>query len=169
MVKKVIGPAGGKIEMKGDISSVTMEIPAGALAADTEITIRQVPTPPADKFMQEGMPVGNTFSFEPHGLKFSKVVEIIFTYRDQNLPKGANEGGVLVYVDGPDGLFRGEGGAVCDPLEEPGPHCIDTESYAQDIDVDKNLVTVFINKLSRRLPYYAGIISGSNGGANAAK
>ncbi len=165
-VKKVIGPAGGIVELQGNLNSVKLDIPSGALDADTEITIRQVPAPSPDLFMNIGMPIGNTFSFEPHGLTFSKVATITFTYRDEDLPPGANEGRVLVYVERPDGLFNGEGGARCSVLEEPGEHCIDTESYAQDIDVDRNLAMVFVNKLSRRLLYYSGIISGCNGDPN---
>ena len=55
-VKKVIGPDGGIVELQGEMSSVKLDIPPGALPADTEIAIRQVPSPPADSFMQEGVP-----------------------------------------------------------------------------------------------------------------
>lgn len=166
-VKKVIGPDGGIVELQGEMSSVKLDIPPGALPADTEIAIRQVPSPPADSFMQEGVPLGNTFSFEPHGLMFSKVATITFTYNETGLPPGANEGNVHVYRDAPDGHFGIDGGARCNPEEEPGPHCVDTESFAQDIDTESNSVTVFVNKFSRRLPYYTSVISGCGGVSNA--
>ncbi len=168
-VKKVIGPAGGIVELQGSLNSVKFDIPSGALDVDTEITIRQVPTPSPDLFMQRGgVPIGNTFSFEPHGLTFSKVATITFTYRDEYLPPGVDImlGDLAVYIDGPDGLLGLDGGAQCHPLEKRGEHCVSTESFAQDIDIDNNLVTVFVNKLSRRLLYYAGIISGCNGDPN---
>jgi hypothetical protein len=151
ILKKTIGPAGGTLELQGTLNSVKVEIPAEALAADTELTIRQVSTPGFGRISSNVIPFGNTFSFEPHGLTFSKVVDITFTYRDEDLPVGADEGEVVIYrSDGTDDPFTIDGGAVCRFDEEPGPHCIDTESFAQEGDIDKNQVSVFVNKLSER-------------------
>ena len=139
MVKKVIGPAGGKIELKGDLSSVTMDIPAGALAKDTEITIRQAPTPPADKFVdkEKGVPVGNAFSFEPRGLTFSNIVTLTFTYNDKDLPRGADERNIFVYRSGFGGVFGLDEGARHHP--------------------DKNLITFMTGRLLDWILYYRNI------------
>ncbi|MBI5746848.1 MAG: N-acetylmuramoyl-L-alanine amidase [Nitrospirae bacterium] len=167
-VKKVIGPLGGTIALQGTLNRVELGIQPGALAADTEITIRQVPNPTPDRFfLKDQIPIGNTFSFEPHGLSFSKVAAITFTYRDEDLPPDADEGEISVYVEASDGLFHSEGGAICHPEEVPGDHCIDTESTAQSNDYDNNLVDVFVNRLSHRLLAIAGVISGCNGDPNA--
>ncbi len=163
-IKKVIGPEGGTIELQGTKNRVKVEIPAYALVSDTEMTIREVPTPSPDYFWQEGVPIGSAFSFEPHGLRFLRVVTISFTYRDEDLPQGTDEGDILIVIGDPDGYFHAEGGAVCDPLEEPGPHCVDTESIAQDIDTDRNIVSVSVNTLSMRLlQVKMALIKGCNG------
>ncbi len=164
-VKKVVGADGGVLELQGDLNSVKLVIPPGALDKNTEITIRQVPTPPSESFRHKGIPIGNTFSFEPHGLKLSRVATITFGYKDSDLPPNANEGEISVYVDYPDGHFELDGGAQCDPVEKPTPDCYDTtERYAQDIDNRNNLASVFVNKFSCRLLYYfIGGMRGCNG------
>ncbi len=176
-VKKVIGLAGGTIVLQGTINRVELSIPPGALAADTEITARQVPTPPSDLFAKVDTPIGNTFSFEPHDLPFLKMATITFAYRDKDLPPHTSKDRkILVYTDGSGGLFGIDGGAQCDPAEPPGPHCTNTESYAQHQDVtwdtvggvEEYFTSVFINKLSRRqLLVFSGAITGCNGTLNA--
>jgi hypothetical protein len=176
ILKKTIGPAGGILELQGTENKVEMFIPAGALATDTEITIRQVPTPGPERFWnRDAIPVGDTFSFEPHGLVFSEVVWITFTYRDEDLPPGVDEGRIAIYMShDPNELFEMEGGAVCSPDEETGPHCVDTESIAQENDLDKNEVSVRVNTLSegtlgglRNLQALQDAITGCNGSQDA--
>jgi len=113
MIQKTIGPAGGTIELQGTLNHVMVEIPADALAADTELTIRQVPTPPAGQFYYPGIPIGNTFSFEPHDLKFNRVVNVTFTYRDEDIPEGEEEGRLVVYYASSLALCVYNDGTLC--------------------------------------------------------
>ena len=175
-VQKTIGPAGGTIELQGTLNHVALKVPPGALATDTKVAIRQVPNPTPDQFVGESTPLGNTFSFEPRGLTFSKVATIRLTYRTGEVPANAydliahgmsiDSGKILVYTDGPDGLFGVDGGAQCDPEEQPGPHCLNTESYAQhtsaawDVRGYHEIVFVSVNKLSPRLLAFAGLDPG---------
>jgi len=43
-----------------------------------------------------GIPMGNTFSFEPHDLTFLKVTTITLSYQDDEIPPGADEGNILI-------------------------------------------------------------------------
>jgi hypothetical protein len=104
------------------------------------------------------MPIGNTFSFEPHGLKFNRVVSISFTYRDEDVPVGAAEGDVVVFVsDSPSGTFYAESGAACDieGVQDQVAGCIETEVLAQFGDEDKNIAGVFVEHFSLRTLYNA--------------
>ena len=173
MVKKTIGPAGGTIQIQGTKNSVTVEIPADALATDTELTIRQVATPAAERFYFPGIAIGNTFSFEPHDLKFNRVVSISFTYRDEDLFLGGDEGRVYVFVShAAEGVFDDEGGAICSMADEDQPHgpdCIEAESILQFQYVKKNMVKVLVNHFSLRTLYQkiSKEITGCNGDKSA--
>jgi hypothetical protein len=61
---KRIGAKGGQITLGGH----TIDIPAGALASDVDITLEAKPGP----FVQ--------LEFAPHGLRFAKPVELTFNY-----------------------------------------------------------------------------------------
>jgi len=159
MVEKIIGRAGGVLELQGTLNRIRVEIPADALAADTELTIRQVSLPAEARFFYPGVPIGNTFSFEPHDLKFNRVVDVTFTYQDEDIPEGEEEGGLIIYVAHSMGdIFQGEGGAICEFAADGesvlrGPDCIDTESTLQGPSPDDNVVVVLINHFSYRRLY----------------
>ena len=57
-VKKVIGSSGGIVALQGTINSVSVDIPNGALATSTEITIRHVPNPTPTDYLWYGYPYG---------------------------------------------------------------------------------------------------------------
>ena len=69
---KRIGAKGGQITLGGN----SIEIPAGALASDVDISITSRPGP----FVE--------LEFAPHGLKFAKPVEITFNYARCDVPAG---------------------------------------------------------------------------------
>lgn len=73
-VSATIGAAGGSV-VNG---KVALNIPAGALAADTLITIQ-----PTTSTAHGGL--GSAFQMTPDGQTFAKPVELKFTYTDQNL------------------------------------------------------------------------------------
>jgi hypothetical protein len=68
-----IGAKGGRVTLGGH----TIDIPAGALASDVEISMSVRPGP----FME--------LEFAPHGLKFKKPVEITFNYGHCTVPANA--------------------------------------------------------------------------------
>ncbi len=69
-VSKTIGSAGGSVSIDG---AVEIEIPAGALSADTEITIQ-----PLTNNSPNGN--GNAYRLGPDGTNFSKPVKVTFPY-----------------------------------------------------------------------------------------
>jgi hypothetical protein len=144
------------LELQGTINSVKIEIPPGALTAGTAITVREVASPSPDRFFQmDEVAIGNAYSFEPDGLTFNKVVTISFTYRDEDVPPGASEDSIEVFIEDVDGLFTPEGGAQCSLEDNPPPEiewedCIPTESLPQFGDSDKNTMGVYTKHLSLR-------------------
>lgn len=76
-----IGPKGGEIK----IGEHVLTIPAGALAADVEISMSQKAGPAVD------------IDFEPHGLRFAKPVEMSLSYKSCIVPDAAPLG--VVYVE----------------------------------------------------------------------
>ncbi|MFL5312394.1 MAG: hypothetical protein ACJ79H_18320 [Myxococcales bacterium] len=76
----VIGPSGGMLAMAG---GAALEIPAGALAKDTTITIAQVSE------QSSGGALSPVYEFGPDGTTFSKPVTVTFT-----VPSGTGAGSV---------------------------------------------------------------------------
>lgn len=74
-IKKTIGAAGGTIASGGNI---TVDIPAGALAANTELTLQEVTN------TLPGSP-GKSFRLEPEGIKFAKPITLTIPYTDELL------------------------------------------------------------------------------------
>ena len=64
---------------------VTMTFPAGAVAADTSISIAPITTPPAD-----GVP-GTVYAFTPDGITFAQPVKLSVKYDPAQIPKGTLE------------------------------------------------------------------------------
>ncbi len=75
-IKKTIGAAGGTIAATG--GRITVDIPAGALAANTEITLQEVTN------SLPGSP-GKSFRLEPEGIKFTKPITLTIPYTDAML------------------------------------------------------------------------------------
>ena len=69
-VSKTIGSGGGTVSIEG---AVEIEVPPGALSADTEITIQ-----PLTNNAPNG--TGNAYRFGPDEIKFSKPVKLTFPY-----------------------------------------------------------------------------------------
>lgn len=94
-VTKTIGPDGGTIAFEG---GPTLEIPAGALAEEVEISIQ----------LQEGMAphrLGSTFSFGPSGTTFAEPVKVRFPFPTVLTNEGSVAGIGVAYQDG-DGFWN---------------------------------------------------------------
>ena len=80
VTEKTIGPKGGKI----DVGRHELIIPAGALAEEKTITARAVPGPLVE------------VQFQPHGLEFSRPVELRMNYERCIVPQGWEQS--IVYL-----------------------------------------------------------------------
>jgi hypothetical protein len=94
---QTIGASGGSIT-SGD-SSVSIVIPAGALATDTAIAIRSNPTATAPSGAIE---VGTPYTFSPDGLQFSKPVTVTMAFDASRVPTGIAASSVMI-ESAPDG------------------------------------------------------------------
>lgn len=81
----VVGPAGGSISFAA--GAVTLNVPAGALAADTEISVSARSNHPAS----DAYAPGTCFEFAPDGLNFSVPVTLSIAYDETALPAGVGE------------------------------------------------------------------------------
>lgn len=80
LAEQMVGPAGGTISLADGLS---IEIPAGALADDTVITIDEV----FDVETPEGaVAVGRTYEFGPSGITFDQAVKVILPWDGGDVP-----------------------------------------------------------------------------------
>jgi len=77
----VIGPSGGTLQL--DDSSAIVQVPAGALDKQTEITISK----PTGAGLPKGGVPGTLVEIGPAGLKFQKSVKLTIQYDAQSLPQ----------------------------------------------------------------------------------
>jgi cysteine-rich repeat protein len=88
----LVAAAGGGSVIDG--SGTTLEIPAGAMAADTSITIE---TPPVDLVPTTPMPLALARIYGPSGTTFSPPATISFHYTDEQIT-GFDEASLLLNV-----------------------------------------------------------------------
>ncbi|MBM4116641.1 hypothetical protein FJ251_02720 [bacterium] len=81
----VVGPAGGTFGFAA--GAVTLSVPAGALAADTEISVSARSSHPAS----DAYAPGTCFEFAPDGLSFAAPVTLTIAYDEATLPAGVGE------------------------------------------------------------------------------
>jgi hypothetical protein len=87
----IIDSAGGVV--KTDNDEVIIDIPAGALSMETEITIAETSIHPPDN-------IGQVYDLGPDGTTFAIPVSLTFTYDEGDLPAGALESElVLAFAD----------------------------------------------------------------------
>jgi hypothetical protein len=79
-----IGQSGGTVA----VGKARLEIPAGALANDTQVSIAEV----------AGMDrlIGPAYDLQPTGLQFTKPATLIIDYSTQDLPEGSETGDVAI-------------------------------------------------------------------------
>ena len=75
--------SGGTVHLLG--SQVTLDVPAGAVSANTEVTVEQLPTGLADARV-----VGSVYEFGPDGTSFDPPVTITLRYDPTDLPVGVS-------------------------------------------------------------------------------
>ena len=80
-----VGPTGG--QATGFSGNVTLIVPAGALTANTAITITQIANPAPDPKLVPG----TAFDLGPNGTQFAQPVTIRIKYNPALVPAGANQ------------------------------------------------------------------------------
>jgi hypothetical protein len=83
---RIIGPRGGEVASSDGV--VRLAIPSGALAAETEISIRALDV------VAESIPgavAGTAYEFKPDGLSFARPARLTIRYAPGRLPRGAAE------------------------------------------------------------------------------
>lgn len=96
IVGKTIGAAGGNLSSKDN--TLQINIPAGALAANTEISVQAVSN------TLPGSP-GHAYRLLPEGVKFNKPVTLTFKYNDRHLDSTSEEALFMSY-QAQDGIWR---------------------------------------------------------------
>lgn len=94
-----VGRAGGKVTTS---RGVGVEIPAGALPNEVQVSVEASPTstPPTGS-----TPVGTAYVLGPSGLKFQKPVTIVLTLDPAKLPPGKTTADIVVFT-APDGTLE---------------------------------------------------------------
>ena len=88
---ETIGPDGGVLAT-GD-GNAGLDVPAGALGEQTDITAAPQATYPDDA----GVVPGSVYEFGPDGLQFSQSALLTLAYTDAGLPSGMDEGTLRVH------------------------------------------------------------------------
>ncbi len=81
-ITAVIGPEGGTVELAG---GGKVEVPAGALSADTKITITKLNDSDVPALPEHLEAAGKPYAFKPHGLTFAEEVKIEIPYEGIDL------------------------------------------------------------------------------------
>jgi alpha-tubulin suppressor-like RCC1 family protein len=97
----VLGPDGGTVITPD--GAVALEVPAGAVQEDVEITVTPVTTPPPDT----GVLPGALYDFGPDGLVFDAPTRLTIAYDPAALPAGTDES-ELVMLGSEDGAWWSE-------------------------------------------------------------
>ncbi|WP_423736114.1 hypothetical protein [Chitinophaga caseinilytica] len=96
LVKKTIGAAGGTLFSKDN--TLKIEVPAGALAANTEISVQAVTN------TLPGSP-GPSYRLLPENIKFTKPVKLTFQYTDRHLDSTSADALYLAFQSA-DGVWQ---------------------------------------------------------------
>jgi len=106
-IQKTIGPAGGFITTPD--SAVTLVIPAGALKADTPISIQ-----PTENKAWGGAGLG--YQLTPKNLELSRSAELVWNYKDADLTGSAPEALGIAFQQ-PDNSWTGRGRIIIDKIQ----------------------------------------------------
>ena len=90
-------------ELTAPSGRATLTIPPGALAADTEVSIAELP--PA-----MGPAVGPVFELQPDGLRFTQSATFTIRYKPSDVPKGYRPEDVAIMQVLPGSKLQGQGG-----------------------------------------------------------
>jgi hypothetical protein len=98
---RIVGPQGGEVATAD--GAVRLEIPSGALAMETEISIQAVNVTPASI---PGGVEGTAYEFRPDGLTFARPARLTIRYSPARLPIGAAESALALASVQDDGRLQ---------------------------------------------------------------
>jgi hypothetical protein len=106
---KTVGPSGGTVN---NSAGVTIQLPAGAVASSTNVTIQAAPSPAA---VADSTTVGTTYLFGPEGATFAQPVTVTIPFSVSDLPQGYTSADIEIFT-APEGSsdFTSLGGALAD-------------------------------------------------------
>jgi len=90
-------------ELTAPSGRATLTISAGALAADTEVSLTELPPEP-------GPAVGQVYELQPDGLRFAQPATFIIRYKPSDVPKGYKAKDVAIMQVLPRSEPQGQGG-----------------------------------------------------------
>jgi len=97
LIHEEVSAAGGGTFTSNN-GEISLEIPPGALAQDTTITVKEVPQEEWTEDIKALEPVGPVFSLEPDGLEFSQPVRITVRLDPEDLAVLDLEEGIPVFI-----------------------------------------------------------------------
>ena len=100
-----VGPDGGTYELEDGTS---IEIPAGALAEEIEISCSEITLDVTDGWL----PAGPAYECSPDGVTFAVAVTLTLPYEPGRVPAGAEESDVVIMGDDDAGDWQSLGGTV---------------------------------------------------------
>ena len=89
---QVVGAGGGTLRANG--GGVILDVPAGALTQDTDISI--TPTPVEATVPYSGLLAGTLYDFAPHGLTFSQPATLTITYDPATVPSAIAPSSLII-------------------------------------------------------------------------
>ena len=101
VVARIVGPQGGEVATAD--GAVRLVIPSGALAVETEISIRALGAVPGSA---PGGVAGTAYEFRPDGLTFARPARLTIRYSPSRLPSGAAESVLALARIGDDGRLQ---------------------------------------------------------------
>ncbi len=125
-----IGAGGGAVGLPDGASVL---IPPAALDSSVVISIAQIAEPPGSTLPPTAASVGNIYQLSPSGQVFNVPVQIIVPYDPALLPPGYSEGAITIHRQSGTSAFHMVGSETDD---------VETESHAQDIDIENHQVLV---------------------------
>ncbi|UYQ91700.1 hypothetical protein MKQ68_16550 [Chitinophaga horti] len=106
--EKVIGTAGGTLTSND--GEITIDIPAGALAANQTVSIQRITN-------KNPMGLRKAYRLLPHGVQFTKPVNITFDYSDEDITGTIPEALGIAYQDDK-GIWQAIGSTTLDKDEQ---------------------------------------------------
>lgn len=127
----LITPAGGTLVLSDGAKVV---IPAGALSASVNITLRSLAAPPPATLPPGQTLAGKVYSLEPDGQGFAQPATLTMPYDPASLSAGHDPNAIAIALLLPNSRFAIVGGGA-DPEAEAPVHVVDTIAHTVSVPI----------------------------------